>query len=55
MHEKSEMHLDGIERLAAKASSLHIGVLLNTWYAAEQNFYKSMLLKLLEAIRFLGR
>ena len=54
-HEKSEMHLEAIERLAAKASSLHIGVQLNTQYAAEQKFHKTMLLKLLEAVRFLGR
>ena len=51
-HEKSEMHLEAIERLAAKASSLHIGVQLNTQYAAEQKFHKTMLLKLLEAVRF---
>ena len=48
------MHLEAIERLGAKAS-LHIGVQLNTQYAAEQKFHKSMLLKLLEAVRFLGR
>ena len=54
-HEKSEMHLEAMERLAAKASSSHIGVQLNTHYAAEQKFHKIMLLKLLEVIRFLGR
>ena len=43
------MHLEAIEGLAAKASSLHVGVQLNTQYAAEQIIYKSMLLKLLEA------
>ena len=51
----NEMHLEAIERLGAKASSLHIGVQLNTQYAAEQKFHKSMLLKLLETVRFLGR
>ena len=35
-HEKNEMHLEAIERLAAKASSLDVGVQLNTQYAAEQ-------------------
>ena len=54
-HEKSEMHLEAMERLAAKASSSHIGVQLNTHYAAEQKFHKIMLLKLLEVVRFLGR
>ena len=54
-HEKSEMHLETAERLAAKASSLHIGAWLNTQYAEEQKFHKTMLFKLLEAVRFLGR
>ena len=40
-HEKSEMHLEAIERLAAKASSLYIGVQLNTQYVAEQTVLQS--------------
>ena len=54
-HKKSEMHLEAMERLAAKASGSHIGIQLNTQYAAEQKFHKTVLLKLLEAVRFLGR
>ena len=49
------MHLEAIERLAAKASAAHIGVQLNAQYATEQKFHKTMLLKLLETVRFLGR
>ena len=49
------MHLEAIERLSAKASGSHIGVQLNAQYAADQKFHKTMLLKLLEAVRFLGR
>ena len=54
-HEKSKMHLEATERLSAKAFCSQIGVQLNTQYAAEQNFHKTMLLKLLEAVRFFGR
>ena len=49
------MHLKAIEKLSAKASGSHIGVQLNAQYAAEQKLHKTMLLKLLEAVRFLGR
>ena len=49
------MHLEAAERLAAKASSLHIGAQLNTQCAEEQKFHKTMLFKLLETVRFLGR
>ena len=54
-HEKSEMHLEALERLSAKASGSHIGVQLNAQYATDQQFHKTMLLKLLEVVRFLGR
>ena len=54
-HEKSEIHLEAIERLSAKVSGSHIGVQLNAQYAADQKFHKTMLLKLPEVVRFLGR
>jgi len=54
-HEKSEIHIEAVERLAAKASTVHIAAQLNARYAADQQFHKTMLIKLLETIRFLGR
>ena len=55
MHEKSQMHCEAVERLACKASSVDLGVMMNAQSSTEQEFHKSMLFKLLRAIRFLGK
>ena len=55
MHEKSEMHREALERLEYRASNVHIGNLLNREVAADQEFHRCMLLKLLRAIRFLAK
>jgi len=55
MHEKSHMHCETTERLQFRASSIHIGCMLNTKAVAEQEFHRCMLLKLLRAIKFLGK
>ena len=55
MHEKSEMHREALERLKYRASSVHIGNLMNTQVAADQEFHRCMLFKLLWAIRFLAK
>ena len=53
MHEKSDMHREATERLQLRASKIHIGCILDTKAAPEQEFHRWMLLKLLRAIRFL--
>ena len=55
MHEKSQMHCEAVEGLACKASSVDLGVMMNGRSSTEQEFHKSMLFKLLRAIRFLGK
>ena len=55
MREESEVHREATQRLVAKASNVHIISQLNTQYATDQQLHKSMLLKVLTAIRFLGR
>ena len=48
----STVHQDVVEKLAAKSSSVHIGVQLST---TEMTFHRTMLLKVLSCIRYLGR
>ena len=55
VHEKSQMHHEAVERLACKASSVDLGVMMNAWSSADQEFHRNMLFKLLRAIRFLGK
>ena len=55
MYEKSEMHRESLERLEYRESNGHIGNLFNKEIASDQEFHRSMLFKLLRAIRFLGK
>ena len=43
-----------MEKLAAKASSVHIGGQLSSIKATEMVFHRSMLMKVLSCIRYLG-
>jgi len=52
MHEKSDMHREATERLQL---TIHIGCMLDTKAVAEQEFHRCMLLKLLQAIKLLGK
>ena len=54
-HEQSDIHHEAVEKLAAKASSVHIGAQLSSIKATEMAFYKCMLMKVLSYIRYLGR
>ena len=54
-HEQSDMHHEAVEKLAAKASSVHMGAQLSRIKATEMAFHKSMLIKVLSCIRYLGR
>jgi len=47
------MHCKAVERLACRASNVDLGVMMNAWSSTEQEFPKSMLFKLLRAIKFL--
>ena len=55
VHEKSQMHREAVERLACKASSVDLGVMMNARSSVDQEFHRNMLFKLLRAIRFLGK
>lgn len=55
MHEKSEMHREAVERLACKASHVHIGNMINAQSLFEQEFHRSMLFKLMRAVKYLGK
>ena len=54
-HEKSEMHREAAVKLAAKASSTHVGAQLNAQHLLDQKHHQRMLAKLLSSIRFLAR
>jgi hypothetical protein len=54
-HEKSEMHKEAVVKLAAKASSTHIGAQLSAQHLSDQQHHQCMLTKLLSSIRFLAR
>ena len=55
MHEKSEMHCEAVERLAYKSSRVHIGNIMNAQSLYEQEFHRSMLIKLMRAVKYLGK
>jgi len=50
MYEKSQMHREAVERLACKASSTDIKVIMNAQSSIKQEFHRNMLFKLLQAI-----
>ena len=54
-HEQSDIHCETVEKLAAKVSSVHIGAQLSSIKATEIVFHRSMLMKILSCIRYLGR
>ena len=54
-HGRSDMHREAVEKLAAKASSVDIGGQLSSIKATETAFHRSMLMKVLSCIRYLGR
>ena len=54
-HERSDIHKEAAKKLTAKSSSVHIGAQLSSGKAAEMAFHRSMLLKVLLCIRYLGR
>ena len=54
-HEKSDMHREAADRLAAKSSGRNVATLLNTQHEVETAFHREMLLKLLSCIQFLAR
>ena len=51
-HEKRDTHREAVEKLALKDSSVHIGARIK---ATEMAFHRSMLMKVLSCIRYLGR
>ena len=54
-HGKCDMHREAVMKLAAKASSTHIGAQLNAQHSLDQKHHQYMLAKLLSSIRFLAR
>ena len=54
-HEKSDMHREAADRLAAKSSGRNVATLLNTQHEVETVFHRELLLKLLSCIQFLAR
>ena len=51
-HERSEMHREAVVKLAATASSTHVGAQLNAQHLLHQWHHQHMLTKLLSSIRF---
>ena len=49
------MHREAVERLAYKSSRLHIGNIMNTRSFYEQEFHRSMLFKLMQAVKYLAK
>ena len=43
-HERSDIHCEAVEKLAAKVSSVHIGAQLSSIKATEMAFHKSVLI-----------
>ena len=54
-HERSEMHREAVEKLAAKSSRTNVVTQLRIQCEADQRFHRDMLMKLLSSIRFLAR
>ena len=55
MHKNSKMHCEALARLEYRASNVHIGDLCNKEVAADQEFHRCMLFKVLRANRFPGK
>ena len=53
-HERSEMHREAVVKLAATASSTHVGAQLNAQHLLDQRHHQHMLTKLLSNLRFLA-
>ena len=53
-HERSEMHREVVVKLAATASSTHVGAQLNAQHLLDQRHHQHMLTKLLSSIRVLA-
>ncbi len=53
-HEKSEIHREAMMKLAARSSTIDVGVQLSAQRDAEMRNHRAMLLKLLECIRYLA-
>ena len=51
---KTNTHCEAVETLAVKDSSVHIGAQLSSIKATEMAFHRSMLMKVLSCIRYLG-
>ena len=54
-HERSEMHREAVEKLAAKSSRANVVTQLHLCCEADQKFHREMLMKLLSSVRFLAR
>ena len=54
-HEKSDMHREATEKMAAQSSSVNVIFQLSSQHEADTLFHRKMLLKLLSCIRFLAR
>ena len=54
-HEKSDMHREAMEKLAAKSSKTNVVAQLSAQHEADNFFHRKMLLKLLSCIRYLAR
>ncbi len=54
-HEKSEVHQEAMIKLAAKSSTVDVGVQLSTQHDADTRNHCAMFLKLLECVRYLAR
>lgn len=54
-HEKSDMHKEATEKVAARSSGRDVLSQLNAQHAADTMFHRKMLMKLLSCIKFLAR
>ena len=54
-HEKSDMHREAVDRLAAKSSGRSVATLLNAQHETDTAFHREMLQNLLSCIQFLAR
>ena len=54
-HEKSDMHREATEKMAARSSGMNVMAQLSAHYEADVMFHRKMLMKLLSCIRYLAR
>ena len=54
-HEKSEMHKEAVQKLAAKSSGADVATQLRMQCKADQRFHREMLIMVLSSVRFLAR